>query len=55
MIKDGERTDRVRRARGAGMSMSVEELARALQEVDWEAATRTQPAVGSVQRRRFGL
>lgn len=51
MIQDG-RTDRGRKV---GMSMSVEELARELPEIDWEAPARTQPAIGYVQRRRFGL
>lgn len=49
MIEDG-RTDG-----GRARVMSVEELARQLPEVDWEAPTRAQPPIGYVPRRRFGL
>lgn len=50
MIQDG-RTERGR----SRLGMSVEELARELPEIDWEAPSRAQPSLGFVQRRRFGL
>lgn len=49
MIQDG------RADRGRKFGMSVEELARELPDIDWEAPSRAQPAIGFVQRRRFGL